>query len=386
MKSSNLDKWIENYLLWMIDQDYSMRTLESHRGVLKHFKVYAVTKGWTSQQAVSRENRVLFLYECSLAKASAAMNGFSRYLGEIGIIEKSIDYNQPCKLPEVFEHYLAWHKKTSQTKESRRKRIRKILCDFNAWLEKSNIQLNKLKIDHVDNFLKKRNQGLAPGTISDNRSIVKGFLRYIYLEKNILKRDLASMIVSAPVFAYDNPPKYLRKNEIKQLFDSMDLSCNDGIRIHAMAMLAYTTGLRPGEIANIKLDDISFEKGELTVPERKGLNPICFPLPERAVKAIAAYVIGARPKIGVRRLFLSLSPPYKPVTGGMAADALTRAMRKAEVPGTSYWLRHTYAQNLLESGASLFEIKEMMGHDCIKATKKYLHINIKLMREVLFDD
>jgi len=51
--------------------------------------------------------------------------------------------------------------------------------------------------------------------------------------------------------------------------------------------------------------------------------------------------------------------------GGVVSVAITKVMRKAEVPGTPYWLRHTYAQNLLESGASIFEIKEMLGHDCI---------------------
>ncbi len=153
-----------------------------------------------------------------------------------------------------------------------------------------------------------------------------------------------------------------------------------------MTRLDYTTGLRPSEIARIRMKDVSFEKGELTVPERKGMNPVRFPLPEESVKAVAAYVIGSRPEKAGRNLFVSLSPPYNPVTGGLVSDAIAKVMRKAEVPGTPYWLRHTYAQNLLESGASIFEIKEMLGHDCIKATKRYLHIHIKLMREVLFDD
>jgi site-specific recombinase XerD len=166
----------------------------------------------------------------------------------------------------------------------------------------------------------------------------------------------------------------------------MDLASNEGLRAHAMARLAYTTGLRPGEIARISLDDISFGKGELTVPERKGKNPARFPLPEETVKAMAAYIVGARPENAGRRLFVSLSPPHNPVTGGLVSDAIGKAMQGAGVPGTPYWLRHTYAQNLLESGASIFEIKEMLGHDCIKATKRYLHIHIKLMREVLFDD
>ena len=264
--------------------------------------------------------------------------------------------------------------------------IRKNLWDFNAWLKTHQIQLDALKINQVDDFIKARSQGLAPRTRADIRGIVKGFLRYLYLEKKMLKRNLASMIVSVPVFAYDNPPKYLRKDEIRKLMESMDYSTNEGLRRHVMVRLAYTTGLRPGEIARIRLDDLSFEKGELTVPERKGHNPIRFPLPEDTIKAIAAYIIGVRPDSGRRHLFLSLSPPYTSITSGLVSDTITKAMQGAGVPGTSYWLRHTYAQNLLESGASIFELKEMLGHDCIKATKRYLHIHIRLMREVLFDD
>ena len=168
--------------------------------------------------------------------------------------------------------------------------------------------------------------------------------------------------------------------------DAMELGTSSGLRTHAMTRLAYTTGLRPSEIARIRLDDICFEHAQLTVPERKGLNPIQFPVPEATIKAMAAYIIGARTKNKQRHLFLSLSSPYVPITGAVVSDSITKIMQKAGVPGTAYWLRHTYAQNLLQSGASIFEIKEMLGHDCIKATKRYLHIHIKLMREVLFGD
>ena len=63
-----------------------------------------------------------------------------------------------------------------------------------------------------------------------------------------------------------------------------------------------------------------------------------------------------------------------------------KAMKKACLPSTAYWLRHTYAQNLLEAGCSIFEIKEMLGHDKIESTKNYLRIHIQLMRKVLFDE
>jgi len=65
---------------------------------------------------------------------------------------------------------------------------------------------------------------------------------------------------------------------------------------------------------------------------------------------------------------------------------LTGALRSAGLKGTAYWLRHTYAQNLLESGAELFELKQMLGHDSIESTGKYLSIHVNLMRKVLFDE
>ena len=60
--------------------------------------------------------------------------------------------------------------------------------------------------------------------------------------------------------------------------------------------------------------------------------------------------------------------------------------RSAGLNASAYWLRHTYAQNLLEAGASIFDIKEMLGHDKIESTKKYLCVHTQLMRKVLFDE
>jgi site-specific recombinase XerD len=61
-------------------------------------------------------------------------------------------------------------------------------------------------------------------------------------------------------------------------------------------------------------------------------------------------------------------------------------MKKAGVPGTPYSLRHSFAQNLLASGASIFDIKDMMGHEVLKTTGRYLSIDTQLMRKALFDE
>ena len=66
--------------------------------------------------------------------------------------------------------------------------------------------------------------------------------------------------------------------------------------------------------------------------------------------------------------------------------SIKEAMKQAGLPSSAYWLRHTYAQNLLVTGHSIYEVKEMMGHQNIQSTHRYLHIDTKLMRKVLFHE
>jgi len=188
------------------------------------------------------------------------------------------------------------------------------------------------------------------------------------------------------MFAQAKPPTFLRADELKRLFDSIELSSQTGLRTYAMLQLAYTLGLRPIEICQITLDDISFRKAKLSINIRKCHNPLKLPLPEITIKAIAAYIIGARPQSAHRTLFLSLQPPYGSITPTTVNHHFKVHMQKVNPAATAYWLRHTYAQNLLQTGVSLYEIKELLGHDSIESTRKYLLIHIKLMREVLFDE
>jgi site-specific recombinase XerD len=261
-----------------------------------------------------------------------------------------------------------------------------VLSSFNDYVQESGINLCSLKIEDVDAFLAGFLEGFASGTCRVYRGYLRGFLRYLFYERDMIKRDLASLVKSARVYGRSKPPKFLRPKEVERLFSNLQLSSPQQIRTYAMVHLAYYLGLRPKEISLIRLDDISFEKAELTVEDRKNSIPLQLPLPEDVLKAIAAYVVGARPETHRRRLFLVSVPPHKPISAHTVGYCITKCMRQAGLNATAYWLRHTHAQNLLESGASIFEVKEMMGHDKIESAKKYLHIHTQMMREVLFNE
>lgn len=109
-------------------------------------------------------------------------------------------------------------------------------------------------------------------------------------------------------------------------------------------------------------------------------------VPDNIIKAITAYIVGGRPESKARPLFLQLIPPYKPVNRQDITRYIKECMDENNLESSTYWLRHSYAQSLLVSGASIYEIKEMMGHKSIGSTQKYLSVHINLMREVILDE
>jgi site-specific recombinase XerD len=308
----------------------------------------------------------------------------SEYLVGNGKTKASKTRTQKILLPDIYQDYLLHQEQNLQVSSSYLRQTRRVLILFHEYLERYRIQLCSLKIEHLDAFM-------AEFKVSENalrvyRYYLRGFLKYLYHERGVIKKDFAPLLVGPRLFAKEKPPKFLRPTEVQKLFSSLKLSTPADIRTYAMVHLAYFLGLRPVEISRITFDDISFSKGELSLPKRKADNPITLPVPERVFKAIAAYIIKARPKSPNRHLFLSLHFPYRPMNSGTVVCYLSRAMKRAGLSSSGYWLRHTYAQNLLQIGRSIYEIKEMLGHDHIESTGVYLHIHIELMRKVLFNE
>jgi integrase/recombinase XerD len=378
-----LKQAVDDYLLWMVASGYTDKTIKNYQLLLNHFVSFIEHNKISWNFVFCSQNFVEFhrITKCKLT----AVRGLCRYLVKQKRIVAPIE-KEKYLLPNVYDQYLNYYATTRQTGNRRIKSIRRVLSAFDGYLENTKIKLAALTIEHIDAFFADFNGNFSQSTCKVYRSIVRGFLSYLFHQRHILKRDLAPLVVGAPIFARAKPPTFLRADELKKLFDNIDLFSQSGLRTYAMLQLAYTLGLRPIEICRITLNNISFRKAELNINWRKCHNPLKLPVPEITIKAIAAYIIGARPQSDLRTLFLSLMPPYGPITPTTVHYYFKTTMHKINPAASVYWLRHTYAQNLLEAGVSLFEIKELMGHDSIESTRKYLLIHIKLMREVLFDE
>ena len=378
----DLAQAIKDFLLWMKSSQYACSTIDLYRPVLEQFLRF-IGDGKFSWDEIFTPTTVNEFKTRKGVKETAAIRGLWRYL----FLKKKISNpvrKQKRPLPDVFEQYLVYCRKGAQAPYARVTQIRRVLLAFNQYLQQHGIDLSSIRIEQIDAFLAEFTASYASNSRRLYRSFLRGFLSYLN-HCGVLKKDLAPLVVGGQLFARSKPPKFLRPAEIKKLFDSLELSSAKDLRNYAMVHLAYYLGLRPVEISRISLDDISFESAQLTVT-RKNNRQMKLPLPEPTLKAVSAYIIGGRPKTDHRRIFLNLSAPYQPVCANSVGYYITGCMRNVDLSATAYWLRHTYAQNLLESGASIYEIKEMLGHDSIETSQKYLHVHTRLMREVLFDE
>ncbi len=378
-----LDTAIHDYLLWLNAKNYGELTLVLYKKGLDHFRDFIVRMEIPWDAAFSFETFERFREKYSHIADARAVKMLSRFLFKKNRLQRPIERPTP-RLPQIYEEYLEYYQRVRSVNKV--KHIRNTLKAFNDYLEARRIRIASVKIEEIDTFLAEHNAKYSPDSRIAERSNIRGFLRYLYGVRGVIERDLSSLIIGPPNYARNNPPKFLRAYEVKRLFESLPAETPKDLRISAMLHMGLTLGLRPKEIRLVRLDDISFRRGEIILPCRKGFNPIKLPLPEVTIKAIAAYIMGGRPKNDRRELFLSLHAPYGPVGSCTVCNDISAAMRKVGLRATAYWLRHTYAQTLLERGASIFEIKEMLGHGSINASRRYIHVHTGLMRKVLFDE
>jgi len=341
-----LEQAIDDYLQWMTTNGYANSTREKNKQMLNSFLSFIRHRRFNWDEIFTLDTLKLFQKVRGI-KHVHAITGLARYLFEHKRILQPIPIKD-YRLPKIYEEYLLYYKKSRQASYRKIIQIKRVLAAFHDYLKKLKINLSAIKIEHIDAFMAEFNARFLSQTCRVYRSYLRGFLKYLYLERKILSRDLAPLVVGAPMFAKAKPPKFLRPKEVKEVFDSLKLSSSMDIRTCAMVHLAYTLGLRPKEIGRIGLDDISFKRAELTVKVRKNNNPIKLPLPDITIKALAAYLIGVRVESKHRTLFLSLQVPHGPLCQGVVGQYISKCMKAVNPSSTAYWLRHTYAQNLLE--------------------------------------
>jgi integrase/recombinase XerD len=183
------------------------------------------------------------------------------------------------------------------------------------------------------------------------------------------------------------PRAVLSREEARRLVTAPGTETALELRDRAILETLYATGIRAGELASLKLEDVDTEERLLRVVLGKGRKDRNVPLTHAAAEAIEAYLVQARPRIqGARRaglLFLALRG------GRMHDDALNAVIGAwaknagIEKHVTCHTLRHTAATHLLKGGADIRHIQKLLGHASLQTTERYTRVEVSDLKEVL---
>ena len=260
---------------------------------------------------------------------------------------------------------------------------RRDLLKYQEYLKRKGAVVEKIARSDIQNFLLYiKDKGLSSSSIARNLVAIKVFYRFLVRE-GFIKDDPASVLDSPKL--WKRLPDVLSIDEIQGLMDAPDLSNWMGIRDKAVLELMYATGMRVSEVADLRMDGLNLDLGFVRC-KGKGQKERIVPIGRTASKALAFYLEKVRPPllkgkvsqhVFITRLGMRMSRQsfWKMIKKYVAAANIKKKI-------TPHTLRHSFATHLLERGADLRVVQELLGHANIATTQIYTHINKDRLKSI----
>lgn len=254
------------------------------------------------------------------------------------------------------------------------------------FVDSEGLKFETVTYENLQQFVAQlRDIGIHPRSQARIISGIKSFYRFLFLDEYITI-DPTELLESPKIGL--KLPEVLTVNEINNILDTIDLSLPEGQRNRAMLEVLYSCGLRVSELTSLRFPDCYFDEGFIKV-EGKGSKQRLVPISDTAIKEIKNY-LSDRNLVPVKKgfediLFLS-----------RRGTALSRIMvfhiikQQTELAGVKknvspHTFRHSFATHLLEGGANLRAIQEMLGHEKITTTEIYTHIDRQFLRKEILE-
>ena len=300
---------------------------------------------------------------------------------------KTMDHNPVNISPNLIKHYADYLRLELSLSDNSVEAYRHDVHLFLQYLEsqKQPVDVNDIKQETIEHFFAYL-YDLNIGATSQARILsgLKSFWRYLNQEE---LTDLdPTLLISSPS-KERRLPEVLTFEEIQKMIDSIDLSQPNGHRNKAMIEVMYGCGLRVSELIGLQISDIYKDDGFLRI-FGKGSKERLVPIGEGSLKIMYQYIEGARRHVNVK-------PKYTDVVFlNSRGTGLTRQMvflivkDLAERNGITktispHTFRHSFATHLLEGGANLLAVQQMLGHASVSTTEIYTHISDELLRETM---
>jgi len=286
-------------------------------------------------------------------------------------------------MQEVFNRYINYLEAERNASPYTVRNYKNDLLDFFQFIKDRGVGSLKEVDRHVlrDYLSHLMEQNFAKGSIARKLSAIRSFYRYLMREE---------MISTSPAATTSSPkldkrlPSFLTTDEITRLLETPDLSSPTGQRDRALLELLYASGLRVSELVKLNLERVNLDTREIRV-WGKGSKERMVLMGEPAARALTAYLNQGRPKLsGGKRTDALFLNRYG---GRLTERRVQRVLEKYAKAGVGkrvhpHMLRHTFATHLLNGGADLRVVQELLGHASLSSTQIYTHVSKSQAKKV----
>ena len=257
------------------------------------------------------------------------------------------------------------------------------LKKYEEFIEEKNINYKTINKDEIRSYLKYLDEEeYSKSSVSQTLSALRNFYSFL-VNNNIISSNQFKLIRNPK--KEKHLPNFLQPNELQEIFDSIELDTPLGIRNRLIIELLYATGLRVSELVNLKVNDIDKSNHEIRVVGKGDKERIVF-FGEYALKYLNLYLETARNELlnGKREDNLILNNNGKPITSRGIELVIDKIVEEAAIKHniSPHVIRHTFATDMLNNGADLKSVQELLGHSSLSTTQIYTHITNERLRSV----
>ena len=283
-----------------------------------------------------------------------------------------------------YENYLKLEKSLSQNS------VAAYINDINKLIDFLNNNYKKItpervKLEHLKSFVEWLNErGVSPRTQARTISGIKSFFKYLLIEEKITSDPTA--LLESPKIGR-KLPDILSMEEIDKLINAVDLDKPEGQRNKAMLETLYSCGLRVSELVNLKMTNLFFDQGFIKV-EGKADKERLVPVSKTAIEEINKYANGYRKKLKIQKdheNILFLNRRGQSLSRVMVFTIIKNLAEKINLNKkiSPHTFRHSFATHLINGGADLRAVQEMLGHESILTTEIYTHLDRDYLKNTI---
>lgn len=284
------------------------------------------------------------------------------------------------KFIEYLEYEKGYSKKTIINYE-------KDLEFFNNYLKQEKItKIESINHNTIRKYLTNlHDKNYKSKTIARKISTLRSFFKYNLKNKTIKTNPMT--LISNPK-QEKTLPKYLKYEDLERMINSIDTSSKEGIQNKLIIELLYSTGIRVSELVNIKLKDIKIKENQITILGKGNKERIVLfgktakTVLEQYIKEYKEYYQG-----NIMNEYLLINKKGKPLTTNKIELIVKKITRECSLKHniSPHTLRHTFATHMLENGADLKTVQELLGHENLKTTAIYTHVTNERLKHVFIN-